>query len=211
MKIWIDTEYRIRDIDENADASFTIIELDELAPSFPFSGWSENRILSYCYKSLDGAVSLYPFVDIEVINKFDEYATQLEARATAGETALTQLIREDALTEEQTLRLVDIYPPYQVDKEYKVGAIFKNNGLLYEVIQEHTSQLDWLPSTTLALYKNRTPSLLIGEWVQPTGGHDAYDKGDKVIYKGVVWTSKIDGNATIPDGDEPYNRYWSRA
>ena len=67
-----------------------------------------------------------------------------------------------------------------------------------------------IPESTPALYKNRTPSLLIGEWVQPTGGHDAYDKGDKVIYKGVVWTSKIDGNATIPDGDEPYNRYWSK-
>ncbi len=46
------------------------------------------------------------------------------------------------------------------------------------------------------------------EWKQPTGAHDAYQTGDQVLYNGRVWTSKIDANTTVPDGDEPYNRYW---
>ena len=35
-----------------------------------------------------------------------------------------------------------------------------------------------------------------------------FPKADRVIYKDKIWTSKIDANTTIPDGDEPYNRYW---
>lgn len=37
------------------------------------------------------------------------------------------------------------------------------------------------------------------EWVRPTGGHDAYNTGDRVTYNGTVYESKIDGNAWSPD------------
>lgn len=37
------------------------------------------------------------------------------------------------------------------------------------------------------------------EWVQPTGGHDAYNTGDRVTYQGKVYESTIDGNTWSPD------------
>lgn len=37
------------------------------------------------------------------------------------------------------------------------------------------------------------------EWVQPTGGHDAYKKGDRVTYNGKVYESVIDANVWAPD------------
>ena len=37
------------------------------------------------------------------------------------------------------------------------------------------------------------------EWTQPTGGHDAYKKGDRVSYKGKVYESLIDANVYSPD------------
>ena len=37
------------------------------------------------------------------------------------------------------------------------------------------------------------------EFVQPTGAHDAYSKGDRVTYGGKVYESLIDGNAYSPD------------
>lgn len=46
----------------------------------------------------------------------------------------------------------------------------------------------------------------IPEWVQPTGAHDAYMKGDKVRYKGVVYESLIDGNVWSP---ETYPQGWA--
>lgn len=36
------------------------------------------------------------------------------------------------------------------------------------------------------------------EWVQPTGAHDAYKKGDRITYRGTVWRSTIDGNVWAP-------------
>lgn len=35
-------------------------------------------------------------------------------------------------------------------------------------------------------------------WVQPTGGHDAYAKGDRVADQGKVWESTVDGNVWKP-------------
>lgn len=37
------------------------------------------------------------------------------------------------------------------------------------------------------------------EWVQPTGGHDAYNTGDIVMYNGTAYRSLIDGNVWAPD------------
>lgn len=38
----------------------------------------------------------------------------------------------------------------------------------------------------------------VPEWVQPTGGHDAYNTGDRVTFEGAVYTSAIDGNVWSP-------------
>ena len=43
------------------------------------------------------------------------------------------------------------------------------------------------------------PSEDVPDWVQPTGAHDAYQKGDKVRYNGNVYESLIDGNVWSPD------------
>lgn len=133
-----------------------------------------------------------------------------ERRASrkAGQIATRELIREDALTPEELQELVFLYPEYKIDFLYKVGKIFHFKGILYEVIQEHTSQEDWKPNELPALYKRTIPDDVIPEWIQPTGAHDAYNIGDKVIYNGIIWVSKIDANTTVPDGDEPHNRYW---
>lgn len=38
------------------------------------------------------------------------------------------------------------------------------------------------------------------EWVQPTGGHDAYTIGDQVTFEGSVYESLITGNTWSPTG-----------
>ena len=38
----------------------------------------------------------------------------------------------------------------------------------------------------------------IKDFVQPTGAHDAYNKGDKVMFDGKVYASTIDGNVWSP-------------
>ena len=61
----------------------------------------------------------------------------------------------------------------------------------------HTSQVDWTPDITPALFV----VVSLDEWpefVQPTGAHDAYNKGDKVTFEGKHYISLIDGNVYSP-------------
>ena len=86
----------------------------------------------------------------------------------------------------------------RLGRTYVVDEIFKYEGRLYKVIQPHISQEDWLPNELPAIYLNLMPENVIPEWVQPTGSHDAYKIGDKVIYEGKVYESLIDGNTWSP-------------
>lgn len=111
-----------------------------------------------------------------------------------------------SLTDEKALEVATIYDPWVVGKTYKTGDFFihgtNNVGdpQLYKVNQEHTSQADWLPEATPALY---TAIGLDGEgfpvWSQPTGAHDAYNTGDVVNYNGNLYESLVDGNVYSPD------------
>lgn len=58
----------------------------------------------------------------------------------------------------------------------------------------------WIEITDSGNTEPDTPSTDdIKEFVQPTGAHDAYKKGDKVKYNGKIYESLIDGNVYSPD------------
>ena len=111
-----------------------------------------------------------------------------------------------SLTDEQAMEVVSVYDPWQVGKAYSIGDFltYGKNSVgdhqLYKVAQTHTSQADWTPDNTASLYT------AIGlddsgypVWSQPTGAHDAYNKGDIVNYNGTLYKSLIDGNVYSPD------------
>ena len=110
------------------------------------------------------------------------------------------------LTDEQALQIACVYDVYQVNKSYNVDDLFTygtnsvGDPQLYRVVQAHTSQADWTPDTTPALY---TPIGLDDSgydiWSKPTGAHDAYNIGDIVNYNGTLYKSKIHGNVWSPD------------
>ena len=110
------------------------------------------------------------------------------------------------LTDEQAMQIACVYDVYQVNKSYKVDDLFTygtnsvGDPQLYRVVQAHTSQADWTPNTTPALY---TPIGLDDSgydiWSKPTGAHDAYNIGDIVNYNGTLYKSKINGNVWSPD------------
>ena len=134
---------------------------------------------------------------MKILNRIEK-ARNFRRQVLANLNATRKLIRVDELSEEELLDMIDLYESYQVDKLYKVDDIFKYEGKLYKVIQEHTSQDDWIPSELPALYLSMMPENVIPEWVQPTGGHDAYNTGDKVIFEGKVYESLIDNNTWSP-------------
>lgn len=110
------------------------------------------------------------------------------------------------LTDEEAMEIATVYPAYEIGKAYAVNEMLTygvnevGDPQLYRVVQAHTSQADWTPDATPALY---TPIGLTKEgypvWSRPTGAHDAYSIGDIVDYNGTLYKSLIDGNVYSPD------------
>ena len=102
-----------------------------------------------------------------------------------------------SMPDETALTGVELFPPWSVGKSYATGDRLQYEGTLYKCVQAHTSQADWTPPATPALWT----AVSIDEypaWVQPTGAHDAYGKGDKVTHSGKHWTSDVDNNTWEP-------------
>ena len=102
-----------------------------------------------------------------------------------------------SLTDEDALQAVELFPQWVVEHAYVACERLQYNGVLYRVVQAHTSQTDWTPDITPALFV----VVSLDEWpefVQPTGAHDAYNKGDKVTFDGKHYISLIDANVYSP-------------
>lgn len=127
-----------------------------------------------------------------------EFNKRIVAGQKVGQIATSELIRTDALPAEDLAELVYLYPKWGSGLAVKIGDLYQFGGTLYEVIQAHTTQADWTPDATPALWKSKTPAGVIPEFVQPTGGHDAYNIGDKVLFDGQVYESTINANVWSP-------------
>lgn len=90
--------------------------------------------------------------------------------------------------------------PVGAHDAYPVGAIVTHNGKTWE---STTPANVWEPGVSgwreQAATDPDTGEQTVPEYRQPTGGHDAYNTGDKVTWNGAVWESVIDGNVWSPD------------
>ena len=102
------------------------------------------------------------------------------------------------LTDEQAELVPNAFPAWEPWRHYEVGVRVRDDGKLYKCLMTHTSQEDWEPHTTPALWARIGEPGEIPEWVQPTGAHDAYSKGDVVRHNELIWTSEIDANTYEP-------------
>ena len=145
---------------------------------------------SYCYGlgKVDGVTSVAADTERR-IHDLDAVGKKL---TISGKLSLTGLSFATP-TASRTFWL----PQWVVGHPYVVDERLQYNGVLYRVVQVHTSQADWTPDKTPALFV----SVSLDEWpefVQPTGAHDAYNKGDKVTLEGKHYISLIDGNVYSP-------------
>ena len=101
------------------------------------------------------------------------------------------------LTDEDALSAVELFPEWEAGKAYAQNDRVLYNGKLYKVVQAHTTQADWTPDKTPALFAKVSVEEW-PEWVQPTGAHDAYSIGDKVAHNGKHWESAYDSNTWEP-------------
>lgn len=126
--------------------------------------------------------------------------------------ALRPMIEKAAvsLPDEDAVDAVELFPLWVADKAYALDERIRYGDKLYRCVQAHTSQADWTPNATPALWTEVAKPGEIPVWKQPTGAQDAYMKGDKVWYPErdtTVYESTVDNNVWQPDvyGWEVYN------
>ena len=121
--------------------------------------------------------------------------TRAEAEAIVA--ALVKL--RASATDEQALSVPVLYPAWRSGVDYVTGQRVLHGGVLYKVLQDHTSQDDWTPGAAPSLFaKVLIPDAeTIPEWEQPDSTNP-YSKGDKVTHNGKTWISDIDNNVWEP-------------
>lgn len=102
-------------------------------------------------------------------------------------------------TDIQALSAMSIYPAWKAGVDYTVNYRVLHDGVLYKVLQAHTSQTDWAPNLAPSLFaKVLIPDTeTIPEWEQPDSTNP-YMAGDKVTHNGKTWVSDIDNNVWEP-------------
>lgn len=117
--------------------------------------------------------------------------------------ALRRLIEKAAisLSDEDAIGCVELFPAWEADFAYTADERIRYGEKLYKCVQAHTSQEDWTPDATPALWTEIAAPGEIPVWRQPTGAQDAYMIGDKVWYPEkdtTVYVSLIDNNVWSP-------------
>lgn len=109
----------------------------------------------------------------------------------------TQLM---SISDAVALKMPDVFPEWSdASVFYRKDMKLTYNGVLYKVLQDHTSQSSWTPNAAPSLFAE----VLVSEdgapqeWQQPDSAN-AYMKGDRVTFEGHVYESLIDNNVWKP-------------
>lgn len=178
--------------------------------------------------NIDGKVHIYKEVDGEVVyeeepsyvptqDELDEQEATVaknELQTLAVNAMMMSLADDDLVETKNTyqtklrsisdgaaLKVPELFPHWNGNsKEYVKGDKVLYDGVLYKVLQNHTSQEGWTPTSVPSLFaKVLTSEGEILDWEQPSSTNP-YMKGDKVKYNGKVYESLIDNNVWSPDG-----------
>lgn len=107
-----------------------------------------------------------------------------------------------SLDDADALEAVELFKAWYSGIAYLADERVQYNGKLYRCVQAHTSQADWEPDRTPALWTEVAKPGEIPVWKQPTGSQDAYMTGDLVRYPdadGPVYRCTMDYNVYAPD------------
>lgn len=134
------------------------------------------------------------------ITEVEDGLFQWEEYAMLTEDYESVVASTQQLSEKIESAIEGIFPTWNSSGyEYFAGERVSYNDKYYRCIQSHTSQADWTPNSAVSLWVSISdPAIEYPDWVQPTGAHDAYNKGDKVSHLDKHWTSDIDANVYEP-------------
>ena len=111
-------------------------------------------------------------------------------------------IIEEAMSKEEdevVLETPQLLPEWKAGIAYTTGKKIQYGGIVWKVLQDHTSQEGWEPGVAPSLFAEvliPDPDV-IPEWKQPDSTNP-YMTGDKVTHNGTTWICTIDNNVWEP-------------
>lgn len=93
----------------------------------------------------------------EDVTEREKALTKLFAKVNKGNDKVLMTLLLDVLDPKTITtnkdKIINAFDSYEVNTDYSVGDKFKFDGKLYEVIAEHTSVTEWVPSAEPTKYK----------------------------------------------------------
>lgn len=196
----------------------TNMEMTELSTVFsPKTYWvditgkdvSVGDIVEY---GAEGFTFRHPTIDETVQKEVRQVRENLNSKAIS---AMMRMLAGNAITDDKyeyqtqlmsisdavALKMPDVFPEWSdASVFYRKDMKLTYNGVLYKVLQDHTSQASWTPAASPSLFAKvlvtgdeATPP----EWQQPDSTN-AYMTGDRVTFEGHIYESLIDNNVWSP-------------
>lgn len=160
--------------------------------TYPVDGWI------YC-ESKQVALDYFGLTEQE-----DGTITSTGIRVWKVRQLVAQYVLEQELAEEDLQSLIGLYLPWKEDEIFQTEngqlplVVRSYEGKLYKLLLPHTTQADWTPDVTPALWKVFTPAGVIPDWVQPINAQTAYRINEKVTHLGKIWLNELDYNTYEP-------------
>ena len=90
----------------------------------------------------------------DIVDHRDGRITVYMAKPTETEKVKQEVeILLPTLDDTTAAKVPNLYPVFVVGKAYAVGERLSHNGVLYKVLQPHTSQADWTPDVAVSLFE----------------------------------------------------------
>ena len=152
------------------------------------------------YLGINASPDNYEEVRDETVNDslFDTIVDVQNKEASLNK--IGKIVANNVTDDAVALTIQEFYDIWNVGVTYEVGRYLQYKGVLYKVLQPHTSQETWTPDVTASLYAKvliDPTGETIPDWEQPDSTN-AYMTGDKVRFEGVVYESTIDNNIWSP-------------
>ena len=139
--------------------------------------------------------------DKPVEQQFDEVRTESADNKLVASITFVVLAEQGTIDDVTAGEHAELFAEWAWPVAYATGNLRRDpvDENLYRCITAHTSQEDWPPRLTPALWaKTSDPADEWPEWSQPISAEDAYMLGDKVSHNDKHWVSDYDNNVWEP-------------
>ena len=138
----------------------------------------------------------------ELLKEFKTFREQVYAKFAEYDEILRTLISSNSekivstFTDENAVKVIDLYPVWTVGISVAKDSRYQYNGKLYKCVQAHTTQADWTPDITPALWTviDVTHAGTIDDPIPAVAGME-YTKGLYYIEDGAIYLMNRQGMA----------------